>query len=178
MMRFITTWFYIGLLKPAPGTWGSLGALPFVYIFLINNFNIWHFLLISLVVFVIGYGATYVETKGKTEHDPSEIVIDEIVGQWITFAPLFVITSNTSFHISISESVININTSNSTYSMSLAYIFLSAFALFRFFDIIKPWPISWADKISTPFGVMLDDVLAGILSAICFSIILFFGLTL
>jgi phosphatidylglycerophosphatase A len=62
--------------------------------------------------------------------------------------------------------------------MSLAYIFLSAFALFRFFDIIKPWPISWADKISTPFGVMLDDVLAGILSAICLSIILFFGLTL
>ncbi|MDC0983051.1 phosphatidylglycerophosphatase A, partial [Amylibacter sp.] len=55
-------------------------------------------------------------------------------------------------------------------------IFLSSFILFRFFDILKPWPINWADRISTPFGVMLDDILAGIFSAICLSIILFFGL--
>ncbi|MDC3333312.1 phosphatidylglycerophosphatase A, partial [Amylibacter sp.] len=41
-MRLISTWFYIGLLKPAPGTWGSLGSLPFIYVFLLLNFTIWH----------------------------------------------------------------------------------------------------------------------------------------
>ena len=85
MMRFIATWFYIGLLKPAPGTWGSLGALPFIYIFLIIELNVLYLLIISSIVFILGWRATLIETKEKSEHDPSEIVIDEVVGQWITF---------------------------------------------------------------------------------------------
>ena len=92
MMRFIATWFYIGLLKPAPGTWGSLGALPFIYIFLIIELNVLYLLIISTLVFILGWLATLIETKEKSEHDPSEIVIDEVVGQWITFTPLFIIT--------------------------------------------------------------------------------------
>jgi phosphatidylglycerophosphatase A len=80
MMRFIATWFYIGLLKPAPGTWGSLGALPFIYIFLIIELNVLYLLIISTLVFILGWLATLIETKEKSEHDPSEIVIDEVVG--------------------------------------------------------------------------------------------------
>ena len=176
MTRFIATWFYIGLLKPAPGTWGSLGALPFIYIFLIIELNVLYLLIISSIVFILGWRATLIETKEKSEHDPSEIVIDEVVGQWITFTPLFIITSNEKFHSSISRSVFNLNINSETYSMNIILIFLSSFILFRFFYIIKPWPISWADRISTPFGVMFDDILAGIFSAICLTIILFFGL--
>jgi phosphatidylglycerophosphatase A len=135
-----------------------------------------YLLIISSIVFILGWSATFIETKERSEHDPSEIVIDEVVGQWITFTPLFIITSNEKFHTSISRSLFNININSETYSMNIILIFLSSFILFRFFDIIKPWPISWADRISTPFGVMFDDILAGIFSAICLTIILFFGL--
>ena len=114
MIRFIATWFYIGLLKPAPGTWGSLGALPFIYIFLIIELNVLYLLIISSIVFILGCFATLIETKEKSEHDPSEIVIDEVVGQWITFTPLFIITSNEKFHSSISRNAFNVNINSET----------------------------------------------------------------
>ena len=172
MMRLISTWFYIGLLKPAPGTWGSLGSLPFIYVFLLLDFSIWHLITLCTLIFFLGWWATFIE------HDPAEIVIDEVVGQWITFSPLFLILSNIKFNTSISENTIFINADSSVYSMHIMYIFICAFALFRFFDILKPWPISWADQISSPFGVMFDDVLAGLYAALSLSIILFFGFTL
>ena len=78
----------------------------------------------------------------------------------------------------IIENTIFINADSSVYSMHIIYIFICAFALFRFFDILKPWPISWTDQISSPFGVMFDDVLAGLYAALSLSIILFFGFTL
>ncbi|MDB9852366.1 phosphatidylglycerophosphatase A [Amylibacter sp.] len=178
MMRLISTWFYIGLLKPAPGTWGSLGSLPFIYVFLLLNFTIWHLMTLCILIFFLGWWATFIETRNIKEHDPAEIVIDEVVGQWITFSPLFLILSNIKFNTSISENTIFINADSSVYSMQIIYIFICAFALFRFFDILKPWPISWADQISSPFGVMFDDVLAGLYAALSLSIILFFGFTL
>lgn len=153
MTRFIATWFYIGLLRPAPGTWGSLAALPFAYGMLWADWGVWHLLIVSGIVFAIGWWATHQETKGQDDHDPSEIVIDEIVGQWLALAPLFVM--NTMFHLS----------DGSGFTSAGFYIsFLLGFGLFRFFDILKPWPISWADKKTTALGVMLDDVLAGLLA--------------
>lgn len=155
MTRFIATWFYSGLLRPAPGTWGSLASLPFAYAMLWAGWGIWSLLAICAVVFLIGWWATHEETKGKDDHDPSEIVIDEVVGQWLALSVLFVF--NTMF--SLSER-------SGFYHWSFYLYFGLGFGLFRLFDIWKPWPVSWADKKSTALGVMLDDVLAGIMAAI------------
>ncbi len=155
MTRFISTWFYVGLLRPAPGTWGSLAALPFAYFMLFLGWGIWHLLVACSAVFFLGWWATYEETKGKDDHDPSEIVIDEVVGQWLALSPhflfysMFFLSERSGFH-----------------STEFYVYFALAFALFRLFDIVKPWPISWADKKSTPLGVMLDDVLAGLIAAL------------
>jgi phosphatidylglycerophosphatase A len=162
MTKFISTWFYVGLLRPAPGTWGSLAALPFAFLMLWAGWGVWCLLLISTLVFVLGWWATAVETKDSDDHDPSEIVIDEIVGQWLALSPLFMM--NTMFDLSNSKGFQSIE----------YYIFFAlAFGLFRLFDIVKPWPISWADKKSTAFGVMLDDVLAGFMAALVLIALLF-----
>ncbi|PIB24776.1 phosphatidylglycerophosphatase A [Amylibacter kogurei] len=152
MTRFIATWFYSGLAPRAPGTFGSLAALPFAYV--LHMFGQWWWLAIAaVIVFFIGWWATALETKGKDDHDPSEIVIDEVAGQWIALIPVsFAASYHPEFPFSHGELFI--------YS-------LLAFALFRLFDITKPFPVSWADKKDTAFGVMMDDVLAGIMAAIC-----------
>lgn len=162
MTRFIATWFYAGLLRPAPGTWGSLAALPFAYLMIWAAWGIWHLLIASCIIFGLGWWATHMETKGKDDHDPGEIVIDEVVGQWLALSPFFLF--NTMFDLSQRSGF---------YSTEFYIHFGLGFALFRFFDIAKPWPVSWADKKSTPFGVMFDDVLAGILAAITLVIIMY-----
>ena len=88
-------------------------------------------------------------TEGRENHDPSEIVVDELVGQWIALLPL----------------------SYAAWSMEISILamwpgWIAAFALFRLFDITKPWPVGWADRMDTPLGVMLDDVFAGVFAAL------------
>ncbi len=146
MSKIIATFFYTGLLPKAPGTWGSLAALPFaVILHNCGGFNA--LLLASIIVFFIGWWATIKETAGKDNHDPGEIVIDEVAGQWITLLP-----SSYMF---------------TRHDLPMIWPALVAgFIFFRLFDIFKPWPISWADNKETAFGVMLDDVLAGIFAAI------------
>jgi len=155
MTRFIATWFYSGLLKPAPGTWGSLASLPFAYAMLWAGWGIWHLLVACTVIFLLGWWVTHEETKGKDDHDPSEIVIDEVVGQWLSLSVLF--CYNSMFILSEHPGFDTVE---------FFVWFACGFALFRLFDIRKPWPVSWADKKSTALGVMLDDVLAGIMAAI------------
>ena len=87
MTRTISTFFFVGLLPKAPGTWGSLAALPLAYILhLIGGF--WLFFAATVIMFFVGWWATSKETAGKENHDPGEIVIDEVVGQWITLFPV------------------------------------------------------------------------------------------
>ena len=148
------------------------------YVYFHKNINITVLVLGVSLIFVYSVYSIDKFKDNYDEIDSSEIVIDEVVGQWITFSPLFLILSNIKFNTSISENTIFINADSSVYSMHIIYIFICAFALFRFFDILKPWPISWADQISSPFGVMFDDVLAGLYAALSLSIILFFGFTL
>jgi phosphatidylglycerophosphatase A len=88
-------------------------------------------------------------TEGSDDHDPSEIVIDELVGQWIALMPLSFAAWNSDIPIHV---------------MWPGWI--AAFALFRLFDIWKPWIIGWADKRGDALGVMLDDVIAGVFAAI------------
>lgn len=130
----IATWFGSGRLRPAPGTLGSLAALPFGYLISVNG-GIGGLLLITLAVLIIGtFAATrYGEKSG--EKDDQSIVVDEVVGLWIAGLP----------------------------AEGNLYLWLAAFFLFRLFDVIKPWPASFFDKRGGGgFDVMMDDVIAGI----------------
>jgi phosphatidylglycerophosphatase A len=136
---WVATWFGCGLMSPAPGTWGTLGGLPIGLIILALGGKA---ALVCAILFLIpiGFWAAKKFEEMTGVHDSSVIVIDEVVGIWITLlattlAPLSIIL---------------------------------AFALFRFFDILKPWPISWLDRnLKGPWGVMLDDIAAGKFAAFC-----------
>ena len=148
MTHLIATFFYIGHMRPAPGTWGSFAALPAAWVIyaLIGPWGLFAGVILS---YVLGVWATGVETSGKENHDPSEIVIDEVCGQWIALLP--VAFGAASAGVSIT---------------TLWPGWIAAFALFRLFDITKWGPVGWADRIHGPTGVMLDDVFAGLFAAI------------
>ena len=139
----LATWFGYGYLKPAPGTWGSLGALPFGAALFYGG-GIQALLVGVGIITLLGYWAAGQFDRLAGTHDAKEIVIDEVAGQWIALLPVFFF--------------LNLN---------IGYMALSFF-LFRFFDIVKPWPVSFFDrKIGGPLGVMADDIMAGIYAAIC-----------
>ncbi|RYG92107.1 phosphatidylglycerophosphatase A [Loktanella sp. IMCC34160] len=148
MTRIIATFFYAGYLRPAPGTWGSLAALPVGWA-VATLFGVWGFVVATVLVFVAGLWATQAETAGKEDHDPSEIVIDEVAGQWIALLP--VIYGADMMNVSL---------------LALYPGWIAAFVLFRLFDIWKPGPVGWADRRGDALGVMLDDVIAGIFAAL------------
>lgn len=147
----IATWFGSGLLPIAPGTWGSLAAIPFAYIFSVYSCA---YALISGIVglFFIGILASDKIEKSALKKDPGFIVVDEVVGQWIALLPL--------------PFLYNILDLNSFYFYT-APIAAVAFITFRIFDVWKPWPINYADKnFSGGFGIMFDDVVAGMYALI------------
>ncbi|NKB27589.1 MAG: phosphatidylglycerophosphatase A [Rhodobacteraceae bacterium] len=149
MTRAIAIFFGAGLLRPAPGTWGTAAALPVGWV-IHGLFGFPGLVIATLLAFGLGWWATAVETRGKDDHDPSEIVIDEVVGLWIALIPL----SAGLWHAGADP-----------------WLFpwpgwVGAFVLFRLFDIWKPWLIGWADRRGDALGVMLDDVIAGVFAAI------------
>ncbi|MBK0327071.1 phosphatidylglycerophosphatase A [Rhodobacteraceae bacterium F11138] len=148
LARLIATVGGVGYLRPAPGTWGSLVALPLGWLLhVIGGFPL---LLVAVIAsFLKGLWATRVMTRDSQDHDPSEIVIDEVAGQMIALLPL----------------------SYSAWTMGLDITrlwpgWIAAFVLFRLFDITKPWLVGWADRRNDALGVMLDDVIAGLFAAI------------
>ena len=148
MTRLIATFFLVGYMKPFSGTWGSAAALPAAWLL----YSLGGWLLVALMVpvaFVLGWWATAEQTRGKPDHDPSEIVIDEVAGQWIALLPVLIGASHAGADV-----------------LALWPGWLVAFLAFRFFDILKPGPIGWADRQHGPLGVMLDDVFAGIAAAL------------
>ena len=139
--RLLCSWFGAGWLPKAPGTWGSAAALPLIALLAWIGGPI--LLGIGMVV-IFGVGTWAAEQVVREDgiEDPQWVVIDEVVGQGIA---LLLTPPNW-----------------------IAYA--AGFALFRLFDIKKPWPVSWADEeIGGGLGVMLDDVLAGLyaLAAMC-----------
>ena len=148
MTHLIATFFYVGHMRPAPGTWGSLAALPAAWAIYIVT-GPWGLVVGAIASYFIGVWATAVETKGKDDDDPSEIVIDGVCGQWIALLPV----AFGAAHVGASIT-------------ALWPGWIAAFVLFRFFDITKLGPIGWADRMHGPTGVMLDDVIAGIFAAI------------
>lgn len=148
LARTIGTVCGTGYLKPAPGTWGSLVALPMGWMLhVIGGLPL--LVLGVIAAFAKGWWATGQMTAGQADHDPSEIVIDEVVGQWIALLPL----SYVAWKMEISM-------------LALWPGWIAAFALFRLFDIWKPGPIGWADRRGDALGVMLDDVIAGVFAAV------------
>ena len=143
----IATLLGVGHLRPAPGTWGSLAAIPLAWLLVLAGG--WIGLAVAIpTLFVAGYWATTRETAGKDDHDPSEIVVDEVVGQWIALLPVAIGASLTGAGF-----------------WSLWPGILTAFVAFRLFDITKPGPVGWADRRNDALGVMLDDIIAGWLAA-------------
>jgi len=147
-MRWIATVGGIGLLPKAPGTWGSAAALPLGYgLHVLGGPLLLVFA--TLLALVLGWYATKVEIEATGDTDPSHVVIDELVGQFIALWPLSI----------------------GLYMANVApHVFpwpgwVGAFVMFRLFDIWKPGPIGWADRRHTAWGVMLDDVFAGIAAA-------------
>ncbi|MBN2907259.1 MAG: phosphatidylglycerophosphatase A [Rhodobacteraceae bacterium] len=148
MSRFIATAFGVGYLRPAPGTWGSLAALPLFWALHVLGGPL---VCVAAVVVVtlLGWWAVGAATTGAEDPDRSEYVIDEVAGMWIALMPL-------SFGAA----------SNGVDLLALWPGWIAAFLGFRLFDIWKPGPIGWADRRKTALGVMLDDVFAGIAAGI------------
>lgn len=149
MSQLIATVFYIGYLRPAPGTWGSFVALPIAWV-IIQLSGFLGLVIAALIIFTLGIWATKVETAGRDNHDPSEIVIDEVVGQWVALFP-----------VAYGAGMMGVDV------LALWPGWIMAFVLFRLFDITKPWLVGWADRRDDALGVMLDDVIAGIFTGIC-----------
>lgn len=146
--KLIATFFYSGLMRPAPGTWGSLAALPAAW--LLHQIGGPVALTgATILAYLIGVKATEAYTAGKSDHDPSEVVIDEVVGIWIALFPV-------SFGARMMGADI----------LALYPGWIVAFLAFRLFDITKWGPIGKADRRGDATGVMMDDVWAGVAAAI------------
>ena len=148
MSRLIATFFYSGYLRPAPGTWGSLAGLIALYP-IYSWLGIWGVIIGAVLAFCAGLFATIHLTEGADDHDPSEIVIDEVVGIWIAMFPV-------AYGAQLMQTEI----------ARLWPGWIAAFLLFRLFDITKPCLVGWADRRNDAMGVMLDDVIAGVFAAI------------
>lgn len=132
-LHFISLGFGSGLLPKAPGTFGTLAAIP-VYL-LLSELSLSVYLLAVVIISLLGMYLCGYTSKRLGVHDHPGIVVDEFAGYLITMiaAPV-----------------------------SLFWIAIG-FVLFRIFDILKPWPIGWLDKkVTGGVGIMLDDLVAGI----------------
>ncbi|MGJ8689042.1 MAG: phosphatidylglycerophosphatase A family protein [Gammaproteobacteria bacterium] len=141
-VHFLAFGFGSGAAPVAPGTFGTLMAVP-LYLLLLPNLSWPLYCVFLIVTFALGVFLCGKTAQDIGVHDHGGIVWDEFVGYWVTMflAPpgwLWVVLG---------------------------------FILFRVFDILKPWPIRWLDKnVSGGFGVMIDDVLAGLMALVCLQI--------
>ena len=141
------TFFYVGYFPYGPGTAGTFAAMILYFIFL-HNLNFLYYIILCIVLFFAGVFFSSRAEKIIGKKDPSEVVIDEVAGYLITMlgalgAPF-----------------------------SIPYV-LIGFLLFRIFDIIKPFPVGFADKhIGGGIGIMLDDIIAAVISAVLLRLII------
>lgn len=136
-VHFLAFGFGSGAAPKAPGTFGTLAAVP-VFL-LLAQLPLWAYLAVVVISFVVGVYLCSQTSKDMGVHDHGGIVWDEFVGYWITMIAL---------------------------PVSWPWV-IAGFVLFRFFDIIKPWPIGWLDKrVHGGFGIMIDDVIAGLFALV------------
>jgi len=145
--EIIGTVFYVGKIPKAPGTWGSLAALISWY-FIKPHISDPLFLLITGGLFFVGVAVTQILVTVLEEDDPQEIVIDEWVGMWIS---LYLVPHELEWG-------------------------LLTFLFFRLFDILKPGPVQLMDDMKDSIGVMMDDVVAGIITCLLIQSLTYFYL--
>jgi len=141
-VHLLSLGFGSGLSPHAPGTMGTLVAIP-LYL-LLSRLELWPYLIVVAAGFLLGIYVCDKTSKAPGVHDHSGIVWDEIIGYWITMIAIPAVTWQW---------------------------ILAGFVLFRFFDIVKPWPVKIADKrVPGGFGIMFDDLLAGLYALACIQI--------
>tara|TARA_B110001452_G_scaffold138897_1_gene115481 strand:+ start:1251 stop:1754 length:504 start_codon:yes stop_codon:yes gene_type:complete len=152
------TMFGLGKIKIIPGTFGSLATVIILY----SSFNVFYIssnliLLGLIIIFLYSFVAVTYYIKNSDNKDPGEIIIDEFIGQSI---PIYLYEISHGVEKNPYESII---------------FYGICFILFRYFDIMKPFPVSYFDKnFKNSFGVIMDDVCAGlfvVLSLICFMLL-------
>ena len=136
--KYFATLFGIGFIPLAPGTFGSLFSILIWYVF-IDLFSIFYFIALFLFVLSVSFYLTDIYLDNYKKKDPSEVIVDEFLGQSIPL--LFIVNFN-------------------------IYEVLIAFVTFRFFDIYKIYPINKMEDLKGSYGVILDDIVAGIYSLI------------
>ena len=150
--------FGVGKINKIPGTFGSLITIIILYIFfhILNISSNIIFLILTLIL-VYSFFAVSLYIKNNANKDPQEIVIDEFIGQSI---PIY---------------LYEISHGSERSSGEIIFFYIISFILFRFFDIKKPFPVSYFDKnYKNSFGVIMDDICAGfyvVLSLICFMLL-------
>jgi len=154
---FVTI-FGLGKIKFIPGTFGSLATIIILYLcFHIFEMNSGIIFIGLMLIFIYSFFAVTQHTKNSRNKDPGEVIIDEFIGQSI---PIFIYEISHGTNKEPNEAII---------------IYFICFLLFRYFDIMKPFPVSYFDqKHKNSFGVIMDDVCAGfyvVLSLICFMIL-------
>ena len=143
LAKFIATLFFVGRAKIAPGSIASLLTTIVFYMFAMKL----DYVILIIIIFVttiLSFFAIHVYTTDFKEKDRSEIVIDEVVGQFVALSPLLFFEEK--------------------FPPEIFTCFMS-FIFFRFFDIVKPYPIYLFDRMNSTFGVIFDDIVAGIFSA-------------
>lgn len=141
--HLLATGFGSGLSPIIPGTMGTLAAVPFYL--LLAHLPVWSYLLLVLLACLVGVKICQVTSTDMQVHDHGSIVWDEFAGFWITMliVPLLQLP---------------------VWDWRWP---VTGFVLFRFFDMVKPWPIGWLDKrVEGGMGIMVDDIVAGIMSAV------------
>ena len=152
LAKLIVTFFYIGHAKIAPGSIASLATSLLFYLF--AKYLIYHFfIIIILATIFLAFFSISIYTNKLPEKDRSEIVIDEVVGQSIALLPLLLFSETTSPDF---------------------FMCIISLLFFRFFDIVKPYPINKFDKMNNTFGIIFDDILAGVFSALLLTLALIF----
>ena len=150
MIKKINTLFVtilgIGKLPKIPGTFGSLATIIILFIFF-HIFNVSSNLILLglIIIFGLSFIAVGSHIKDNENKDPKEVIIDEFIGQSI---PIYLYEISHGTEKSLDEAII---------------FYGVCFILFRFFDIIKPFPVSYFDKnFKNSFGVIMDDIVAGL----------------
>lgn len=140
LANLISTWFGCGRSPFAPGTAGSAAAVAMAIVLQrYAGFTWWHFLIMAVLLFYPAVAAATVSARAVKRKDPGFVVVDEVIGQWITLAGAQHYNWQT---------------------------YLAAFALFRFFDIWKPPPVRQLEALPDGLGINADDVMAGIYAAL------------
>ena len=147
LAKMIATALGAGYSPIAPGTCGTAVAVPLAWA--LRHLPLWQFLVIALAVTLLGVWAAAVADKAWGTHDSGRIVIDEVAGYLITVA----VVDRSSF-----------------WALGIGFV------VFRFFDIVKPPPVRWLDEhLPGGWGVVLDDVAAGIMGAVVMWALVHFG---